>query len=104
MIIGYTKSDIHYWVDIKSGVSGGNGEMDSNLCVSMRAAQGPASLKTKSTEWTLAPRRGAQVFHCVPTGGLFYFRFGGKCIESQFSPVLPKHQFGPELAITVDGN
>ncbi|KAH9392168.1 hypothetical protein TYRP_005237 [Tyrophagus putrescentiae] len=35
--------------------------MDSGLCVSMRAAQGPASLKTKSTEWTLAPRRGAQV-------------------------------------------
>ncbi|KAH9407699.1 hypothetical protein TYRP_012521 [Tyrophagus putrescentiae] len=34
--------------------------MDSGLCVSMRAAQGPASLKTKSTEWTLAPRRGAR--------------------------------------------
>ncbi|KAH9405563.1 hypothetical protein TYRP_001417 [Tyrophagus putrescentiae] len=34
--------------------------MDSGLCVSMRAAQDPASLKTKSTVWTLAPRRGAR--------------------------------------------
>ncbi|KAH9407666.1 hypothetical protein TYRP_012488 [Tyrophagus putrescentiae] len=41
--------------------SGGNGEMDSGLCVLMRAAQDPASLKTKSTVWTLAPSRGAQV-------------------------------------------
>ncbi|KAH9406460.1 hypothetical protein TYRP_013440 [Tyrophagus putrescentiae] len=40
--------------------SGGNGEMDSGLCVLMRAAQDPASLKTKSTVWTLAPRRGAR--------------------------------------------
>ncbi|KAH9390455.1 hypothetical protein TYRP_023033 [Tyrophagus putrescentiae] len=40
--------------------SGGNGEMDSGLCVSMRATQDSASLKTKSTVWTLAPRRGAR--------------------------------------------
>ncbi|KAH9403038.1 hypothetical protein TYRP_015804, partial [Tyrophagus putrescentiae] len=56
-------SNYNVKIEMSSGdhASGGNGEMDSDLYVSMGAAQDPASLKTKSTVWTLAPRRGAQV-------------------------------------------